>query len=48
MEGEKGRGAGTLVRSPAGDLVLNVDVILNDNSTLTAKLWPNRTGGVGR
>ena len=42
VEGEKGRGAGTLVRSPAGDLVLNVDMILNDNSTLTAKLWPNR------
>jgi hypothetical protein len=41
VEGRKGRGAGTLVRSPAGDLVLNVDMILNDNSTLTAKLWPN-------
>jgi len=39
VEGRKGRGAGTLVRSPAGDLVLNVDMILNDNSTLTAKLW---------
>jgi hypothetical protein len=42
VEGEKGRGAGTLLRSPAGDLVLNVDMILNDNSTLSAKLWPNR------
>ena len=42
VEGEKGRGAGTLLRNPAGDLVLNVDMILNDNSTLTAKLWPSR------
>ena len=42
VEGEKGRGAATLLRSPAGDLVLNVEMILNDNSTLTAKLWPTR------
>jgi len=42
VEGEKGRGAGTLLRNPGGDLVLNVDMILNDNSTLTAKLWPSR------
>jgi hypothetical protein len=42
VEGRKGRGTGTLLRSPAGDLVLHVDMILNDNSTLTAKLWPNR------
>jgi hypothetical protein len=41
VEGEKGRGAGTLLRNLAGDLVLNVDMILNDNSTLTAKLWPS-------
>jgi hypothetical protein len=39
VEGAKGRGAGTLLRNRAGDLVLNVDMILNDNSTLTAKLW---------
>ena len=42
VEGEKGRGAGTLLRNPGGGLVLNVDMILNDNSTLTAKLWPSR------
>jgi hypothetical protein len=42
VEGQKGRGAGTLLRNPGGDLVLNVDMILNDNSTLTAKLWPGR------
>ena len=42
VEGAKGRGAGTMLRSPTGDLVLNVDMILNDNSTLSAKLWPSR------
>lgn len=42
VEGEKGRGAGKLLRNPGGDLVLNVDLILNDNSTLRAKLWPSR------
>jgi len=42
VEGERGRGAGTLLRNRAGDLVLNVDMILNDNSALTAKLWPSR------
>ena len=39
VEGEKGRGAGTLLRNPGGDLVMNVEMILDDNSTLTAKLW---------
>ena len=42
VEGKRGRGTGTLQRNPAGDLVLNVEMTLNDNSTLTAKLWPNR------
>jgi hypothetical protein len=42
VEGRKGRGAGTLLKNPGGDLVLNVDMILDDNSTLTAKLWPSR------
>ena len=42
VEGAKGRGAGTLLRNPTGDLVLNVDMVLDDNSTLTAKLWPSR------
>jgi hypothetical protein len=42
VEGAKGKGAGTLLRSPTGDLVLNVDMVLDDNSTLTAKLWPSR------
>jgi len=42
FEGEKGRGVGTLLRNPAGDLVMSVDATLSDNSVLTAKLWPGR------
>jgi hypothetical protein len=42
IEGEKGHGVGTLLRNPGGDLVMNVDAVLSDNSTLTAKLWPSR------
>ncbi len=42
VEGKRGRGTGTLLRNPAGDLVLNVEMTLNDNSILTAKLWPSR------
>jgi hypothetical protein len=42
MEGERGRGVGTVLRNPAGDFVMNVDATLSDNSTLTAKLWPSR------
>ena len=39
MEGERGRGVGTLMRNQAGDLVMNIDATLSDNSTLSAKLW---------
>ena len=42
FEGERGRGVGTLLRNPGGDLVMNVDATLSDNSTLTAKLFPAR------
>ena len=42
FEGEKGRGVGTLLKNPAGDLVMNVEGTLSDNSILTAKLWPSR------
>jgi hypothetical protein len=42
VEGKRGRGTGTLQRNPAGGLVLNVEMTLNDNSILTAKLWPSR------
>ena len=39
MKGERGRGVGTLTRNQAGDLVMNIDATLSDNSTLSAKLW---------
>ena len=43
VEGRRGGGTGTLLRNPAGDLVLDVEMTLNDNSILTAKLWrPSR------
>jgi len=32
----------TLAKSPAGDVVMNIDGTLSDNSTLTAKLFPVR------
>jgi len=41
FEGERGRGVGTLLRNPGGDLVMNVDATLSDNSVLTAKLFPS-------
>lgn len=42
IEGEKGHGVGTLLKNPAGDLVMDVEAVLSDNSTLSAKLWPSR------
>jgi len=42
IEGERGRGVGTLLRNPGGDLVMNVEATMNDNSILSAKLWPGR------
>ena len=38
IEGEKGRGVGRLLRDPAGNLMMEVDATLSDNSTLSAKL----------
>ena len=42
FEGVNGRGVGTLLKNPGGDLVMNVDATLNDKSTLTAQLFPSR------
>jgi hypothetical protein len=42
MEGERGRGLGTLLRNPSGDRVMSIEATLSDNSILTAKLWPSR------
>ena len=38
FEGEKGHGVGTLLRDPAGNLMMEVDATLSDNSTLSATL----------
>ena len=40
FEGVNGHGVGTLLRNPGGELVMNVDATLTDNSTVTAKLFP--------
>jgi hypothetical protein len=39
IEGERGRGVGTVLRSPAGDVLMKVDMTLSDNSHLSAELW---------
>jgi len=38
IEGEKGRGAGRVLRDSGGNLTMEVDAIMSDNSTLSAKL----------
>ena len=41
IEGEKGHGVGTLLRDPAGNLMMEVHATMSDNSTLSAKLSRN-------
>lgn len=41
LQGQKGRGVGTLLSSHGGDRVMNIQATLSDNSSLTAKLWPS-------
>jgi hypothetical protein len=41
LQGEKGRGMGTLSSNPSGDRVMNIEATLSDNRLLTAKLWPS-------
>jgi hypothetical protein len=41
LQGEKGRGVGTLSSNPSGDRVMNIEATLSDNRLLTAKLWPS-------
>jgi len=38
FEGENGRGVGTVLRDPAGNLLMEVQATMSDNSTLSAKL----------
>ena len=40
IEGERGRGVGTMLRNPAGDVLMKIEATLSDNSNLSAKLWP--------
>lgn len=42
IQGENGRGVGTVLSSPSGDRVMHVEATLSDNSTLSAKLSPSR------
>ena len=38
FQGENGRGVGTVLRDPAGNLMMEVHATMSDNSTLSAKL----------
>ena len=38
FEGQKGRGVGRVLRDPAGNLMMEVDATLSDNSTVSAML----------
>ena len=42
IQGEKGHGVGTRLSNSGGDVVMNIEATLSDNSILTAKLWPSR------
>ena len=41
VEGARGlRGVGTVLRNPAGDVLMKIEGTLADNSNLSATLWP--------
>jgi hypothetical protein len=41
IEGERGlRGVGTVLRNPAGDVLMKIEATLSDHSHLSAELWP--------
>jgi hypothetical protein len=42
IEGERGRGVGTVLRNRAGNVVMKVDMTLSDNRNLSAELWRTR------
>ena len=42
LQGQKGRGVGTLLSSGDGGRVMRIEATLSDNSILTAELWPSR------
>ena len=43
LVGERGlHGVGTVLRNPAGDILMKIDATLSDNSNLSAELWRTR------
>jgi hypothetical protein len=42
IQGERGRGMGTVLRNSAGDVLMKVQLTLSDNSTLSAELGQAR------
>jgi hypothetical protein len=42
LQGQKGRGVGTLLSSADGNRVMRIEATLSDNSILTAELGPSR------
>ena len=42
IQGERGRGVGTLLRNSGGDRVMSIQATLYDNSLVTAELYPSR------
>ena len=42
LQGQKGRGVGTLLSSGNGDRVMRIEATLSDNRILTAELGPSR------
>ena len=43
LEGDRGLiGVGTVLKNPAGDIVMKIDATLSDNSNLSAELWRTR------
>jgi hypothetical protein len=42
IAGERGRGVGIVLRNPAGDVLMKVDMTLSDNRNLSAELWRTR------
>ena len=39
IEGDRGRGTGTVLRSPAGDIYIELEMTLSDNRNISAELW---------
>jgi hypothetical protein len=42
LQGEKGRGLGTVLSSPGGDRVMYIEATMADNRILSVRLWPGR------